>query len=232
MKKRKLILYSISGLLSVMLLAGLCFPQRAYGYDGSIDQSADHSREESMYLYTVGMTLDNPCNSNDMDDDAVCDLTFTFTYLSENGQGASKTYTLDMSWAGSRNRNEEILKAAFIRGNDNSCRTSMNVWVPGLVTKIAVHLNMDGGERLTFTVDEVSLKGFRVNTETDYVSSAYWDSDMTISCRVPAAEPVAESEDALPETFRDQFGGLFTGSAVSRIREWFGKGREHIFYHR
>ena len=225
---RKLI---ISAVLILTLLSGAVFAF-AY-YDGEIKQNVSHADETSMYLYTLEISLDNPCNSNDMDKDAVCELWFDFEYVNNNGYGDTKTYRLDMSWKNGRNLNDEILRKNFIRPNDNACFTQFSVWVPGMVKRVKVHLNMDGGERLGFTVSGVFLNGFRMNTGTDYVSSAYYDSDAEIPCRMLQSEIMTVPEDGnyYYGTVRDQFGGIYyTGNLNSALKA-AEAGDYGMFYH-
>lgn len=203
------------------------------GYDGEIKQNVSHADETSMYLYTLEILLDNPCNSKDMDKDAVCELWFDFEYVNNNGRGDTKTYRLDMSWKNGRNLNDEILKKNFIRSNDNACKTKFSVWVPGMVKNIRVHLNMDGGERLGFTVGSVLLNGFKMNTDTDYVSSAYYDSDASIPCRMLKSEimTIPEDGDLYNGTVRDQFDGkVYTGN-INEAKKAAEAGDYGMFYH-
>ena len=200
-------------------------------YDGAINQGKSHSEESSMYKYDIDIYLYNPCNSNDMDKDAVYLLWFDFNYKTDNGYGTSSTYRLDMSWKSAlgRNLNNDILKANFIRANDNACMTRFSVWLPGILSDVKVFLNMDGGERLAFTVESISLNGFKLNTDTDYVSSAYWDSNASVKCFVPRAALVGATDtDAAP---RDQFDGIFTDANVGKALDAFEKGDMRMIYH-
>lgn len=201
-------------------------------YDGSINQSVSHADEKSMYLYTLDISLDNPCNSEDMDKDAVYLLWFDFEYKDSNGYGKTQTYRFDMSWKSSKNLNSEVLKKCFIRGNDNACFTQMSVWVPGIISKVHIFLNMDGGERLSFTVKGIYLNGFKINTDTDYVSSAYGDSSADIPCFVPKAAIVCtDGIIASDGTMRDQFGGLVTDSNVKAAQDAAESGNYDMIYH-
>ena len=199
----------------LLLLASLLFAApAAAAYDGSIDQGADHSAENSMYLYTFEISLDNPCNSKDMDKDAVNELWFDIDYQSKNGCGASGTYRLDLSWKNGRNLNQELLSACFIRPHDQAESVRMKVWVPGLIKEVRVHLNMDGGERLAFTVEGIFLNGYRINTETDYVSSCYYDSGARIACYLPPAGLTASAETVR----RDQYNAVFCPENVKEAQ--------------
>ena len=201
-------------------------------YDGSVNQGNSHANENDMYLYTFDILLDNPCNSKDMDDDAVCVLYFKFDYKDNNGYGKSKTYTFDMSWQNGKNLNKEILWKNFIRPNDDSCYTQMSVWVPGIISNVHVKLNMDGGERLGFTVKGIYLNGFKINTDVDYVSSAYYDSEADIPCYVPQSAAVCPdgiiSADA---GIRDQYNGLLTDSEIGAVQDAVQSGDYSMIYH-
>ncbi len=200
-------------------------------YDGAVNQGKDHSSDDSMYLYTFDISLYNPCNSGDMDKDAVNEFWFDFSYKGDNGYGKAASYRLDMSWSSGRNLNSEILKPNFIRGNDNACRTVFSVWVPGIVDKVKIHLNMDGGERLGFTVNGVMLNGYRINTGTDYVSSAYYDSDAEIACHVSRAAAVFQGTAFAEDGLRDQYGGVFTDANTEKAVSSAKSGDYSMFYH-
>ena len=161
---------------AVLLGASVSMPRTAVSA-ADIDQNVTHETEAGMYCYHFEAELTNPCNEKDMDKDAVHSFYFDFGYLSENGAGSKQTYRFDMSWDGTANRNSAFLKKNFIRANDNTQNISFDFWVDGKLTDCHIHLNMDGGERLSFTVKKVTCGGIQVNTNTDYVSSAYSDSD-------------------------------------------------------
>ena len=200
-------------------------------YDGAVKQNEEHSAEDSMYLYDIDISLTNPCNTEDRGKDDVNELWFDFTYRSENGYGATKTYRFDMSWNGSRNRNDDILKKTFLRPNDNACTTRFSVWVQGIIEKVDVHLNMDGGERLSFEVTGIFLNGYRVNINKDDVSSSYLDSDAEIICYTPSAAIVSANANVPYGTARDQFGGLFTQNNRDRAVQQAKSGDYKLFYH-
>lgn len=168
----------------------------------TVDQTASHATEASMYLYTLSLHVANPANLDDCDKDAINELRFTFTYKDQNGYGENKTYTLDMSYKDGKNQNSKFI-GNFQRHNDNAYWTTMQVWVPGLVSNIKLHLNMDGGERLNFSVEGVYLNGYRLNKNVDYVSSAYYDSNGEIRCALPPAR-VASTDGA----WTDCYGGV------------------------
>lgn len=201
-------------------------------YDGEIDQGTDHSAEKSRYLYTFDIELENPCNANDMDDDAVCVLWFDFKYKESNGLGSEKSYKLDMSWQSGRNLNNEILKKVFIRPNDKSCYTQMSVWVPGLISNVHIKLNMDGGERLKFIVKGIYLNGFKVNTDVDYVSSAYYDSEADIPCYIPASAAVCTDGTLSAGTgIRDQYNAVLSDASIKTAQSKVEGGDYSMIYH-
>ena len=215
-------------------LALLLLPLIAAASDGAINQDVGHGDDVSMYRYDIDLYLYNPCNSGDMDDDAVYQLWFDFGYRADNGYGAASTYRYDLSWdkGKKRNLNAGVLRENFIRPNDNACMTRFSVWVPGIVNTVKVHLNMDGGERLAFTVESISLNGYRINTNTDYVSSAYYDSDATVTCRAPRAAIVTENgtvDRSAP--VRDQYGGVFTDRNTDKALEDAAYGDPRMLYH-
>lgn len=220
--------------LSLLLVISALFPSiRVKASDGPINQDAGHESETSMYLYDIDIFLENPCNSKDMDKDAVYQLWFDFDYKSDNGYGASSTYRYDMSWnkSAKKNLNGEVLKKNFIRPNDNGCMTHFSVWIPGIVQTVRVHLNMDGGERLSFTVESISLNGFRVNTGTDYVSSAYYDSNASIACRTPgAAINGTVSSVNKAAAVRDQYNGILSDNNTSKAIEDARYGDCRMFF--
>lgn len=220
----------ISLVLIVSVVLGTVFSLASY--DGTINQSLNHADEKSMYLYTLDISVDNACNSDDMDDDAVYQLWLDFEYTGDNGYGKAQTYRFDMSWKNGKNLNSEVLRNNFIRRNDNAFFTQMSVWVPGIVSKVKVHLNMDGGERLSFTVNGIYLNGFKINTDTDDVSSAYYDSDAEIPCYVPKAAIVSENMTVPPAgKARDQFGGLVSDSTLKSARDSAAGGNYDMIYH-
>ncbi len=218
----------------VLLLAMLLTTFAANAADGTADQSTGNEAASGMYRYDIDIYLYNPCNSNDMDNDAVYQLWFDFGYKANNGYGNSSTYRFDLSWNKNKkqNLNADVLKAAFVRPNDNEYMTHFSVWVPGIVDSVKVHLNMDGGERLAFTVENILLNGYRINTDTDYVSSAYYDSDAVITCHTPQAALLCKggTVDRSKPAY-DQYGGVFSGqntdTAIENAR--YGDGR--MLYH-
>ena len=217
--------------LAVFTVLALPVLHALAAYDGSIKQNEAHSAEDSMYLYDIDISLTNPCNSGDVGKGDINEFWFDFTYKSENGYGASKTYRLDMSWNRSRNLNDEILKKTFLRPNDDACTTRFSVWVPGILEKVDVHLNMDGGERLAFEVTGIFLNGYRVNTDRDGVSSMYLDSNAKISCYTPAAAIVSADANIAYGTAKDQFGGLFTQNNRNNAVQQAKNGIFKLFYH-
>lgn len=200
-------------------------------YDGTVDQYSDHYEETSMYRYDFAVNLYNPCNSKTMDDDAVNVFKFEFSYAGKNGTAKTEKYVFDMSRSGNSNRNYEFLKKNFMRPNDDETNVSFSLWVPGVVSKLHILLNMDGGERLAFTVKKVSCAGVQINANQDYVSSAYNDSEADIAFAMP--KPVIDTEDEAGRTptlselknmisgktqapvLRDQYGVIIDPSAFS-----------------
>lgn len=166
---------------TISLLCALCLVFTVFV--PSISLSADASAVNAgEYVYTFNVKVDNPCNSSSMDKDDVNVLYFDYYYITKNGYGEEKKETFDMSWDGGSNRNSDFLSKYFIRPNDNAYNTSFDVTLPGKLNRIYIMLNMDGGERLSFTVESVYCGDKRINSNTDYVSSAYYDSTATIYC--------------------------------------------------
>lgn len=196
--------------------------------DGKIDQSVSHENEISMYKYDLYLEVTNPINSDDMDNDAVNIFKFTFTYKDRNGNGNENKYVFDMSWNNGKNRNADILKKYFIRANDNGYKTTLSLWVPGLVSKVDILLNMDGGERLSFNVKNIRCNGIAINTTQDYVSSAYNDSKASISLSTGKSIPQIENAE-LTKTYlecastdgglRDQYNALTDFSVIRKLIE-------------
>lgn len=144
--------------------------------------AAASSEYASQYDYIVNVKVDNPCNSSSMDKDAVNVFYFEYYYISQNGFGSEVKEVFDMSWDGSSNRNSYFLTKYFIRPNDNSYNTSFKVTLTGKLNRIYIKLNMDGGERLSLTIESIYCADKRINSNTDYVSSAYNDSTATVYC--------------------------------------------------
>ncbi len=144
--------------------------------------AVNNSDAASKYVYTININVTNPCNSSDMDRDAVNVLFFDYYYNGMNGYQDESKETFDMSWSGNSNKNSDFLNEHFIRSNDNSYSTSYEITLNGKLNRIYIKLNMDGGERLSFTVESVYCNGIRINSNTDYVSSAYNDSTATVYC--------------------------------------------------
>ena len=147
----------------------------------------------SKYVYTINVNVSNPCNSTDMDEDDVNVLYFDYYYNGQNGYQSEKKESFDMSWNGNSNKNADFLKKHFIRSNDNSYTTSYDVTLPGKLNRIYIKLNMDGGERLSFEITSIYCNGKRINSNTDYVSSAYNDSTATIYCSMEKSVIDAEN---------------------------------------
>lgn len=157
--------------------------------DGDINQSFSHSDEQSYYYYTLNLEVYNPINTEDADLDALNTFYFDFDYIDQNGYGQKKKYRLDMSWSKTKKRNLNPAYADLFRaGNDNGYDLQIGLWIPGIVQDVHSKLNMDGGERLGVTIHSINLAGFRINPQSDYVSSSYYDSKAEIPCSVPDAQ--------------------------------------------
>ena len=218
---------------AVLLTLGalLAQPAAAFAADGSIDQTKDHSAEAGMYKYTLELRVDDPCCSGSKDD--VEEFWFDFDYLSDNGYGAKKTYRFDMSWnsKAKKNYNDDILRKHFWRSNENGYNTKLDVWVPGLVTEMRVHLNMDW-EEMDVAVGGVWLGGYRVNTDTDYVVSRIASSNATIPCYAAKALVTERPEDApSAAALHDQYGGIFTEVNKAKVLDGLAKDDHSMFYH-
>lgn len=224
--KQKILAIAI--IIALILTAVPCSAYSAD--DGKIDQSVSHENESSMYRYDLNLNVNNPVNSDDMDKDAVNILKFTFTYKDKNGNGNQNKYVFDMSWNNGRNRNADILKKHFIRPNDNEYKSTLSLWVPGLVSKVDILLNMDGGERLSFDVRSISCNGIKINTTQDYVSSAYNDSKATIGVSMGKSIPQFGNEE-ITKTYlecastdggmRDQYNAITDFSVIRSLIEDF-----------
>lgn len=163
------------------LLCVLCIVISVFAFRLSFAANESESGT-SEYVYTVNLKVNNPCNSSSMDNDDVNVLYFDYYYNGQNGYQSEKKETFDMSWDGSGNKNADFLKKYFIRPNDDSYNTSFDVTLGGKLNRIYIKLNMDGGERLSFDVESIYCNGKRINSNTDYVSSAYYDSTATVYC--------------------------------------------------
>lgn len=136
----------------------------------------------SEYVYTINVTVSNPVNSTNMDEEAVNVLYFDYYYSGQNGYQSEKKETFDLSWNGSGYNNVDFLIEHFVRPHDYPYSTSFDVTLEGKLNRLYIKLNMDGGERLSFTIESIYCNGKRINNNTDYVSSAYYDSTATIYC--------------------------------------------------
>ncbi len=190
--------------------------------DGDINQAYAHSDEESMYRYTFYFNVENPIDLGNADNDEVETFYIEMRYIDKNGYGSEKTYKLDMSYSESlkRNLNQKYL-SCFESYGDDGYKTQFSVWVPGIVTEVRSRLNMSG-EKLTVRFERITLGSIAVNTERDYVSSVYYDSDAKIKCIVPAAQ-IALEGGSLPEAYdtelRDQYGALVSETLYERAKE-------------
>ncbi len=168
------------------LLCAACLVLSLAAQPASIAEP-DSSDSVSEYVYDVNIKVSNPCDSTSMDRDAVNVLRFDYYYKGQNGYQSEKSERFDMSWNGSANNNADFLKEHFIRPNDNEYYTSYELTLPGKLSRIDILLNMDGGERLSFEVQSVYCNGKRINSNTDYVSSAYNDSSASIYCSMESS---------------------------------------------
>ncbi len=231
---------------AVMLVCVICAAVTALSFLPSFASADNDSDNETCeYVYTINIKVSNPCNSSDMDKDAVNTLYFDYYYIGKNGFGNEEKQTFDMSWNGSANENSDFLKEHFIRPNDNSYNTSFDVSLRGKLNKVYFKLNMDGGERLSFTVESIMCAGKRINSNTDYVSSAYNDSTATVYCSMErsvidetlspyfethesfgisekemnaAINGMAEDEDYVGQ-FKDQYGSVIDMTVLKNCIE-------------
>ena len=187
--------------------------------DSEINQGFAHNDEPGMYNYTLNMVIDNPVNVSSSGPEKI--ETFFIDFTCENG----KHYRLDMSWDDemSRNRNSTFANL-FCRPDDNETTASMNVWVPGRVTEVDAELCMSVGERLTVTFADVLLGGLKVNTVSDYVSSAIATSNAHILCNVPDSliDLSGIDSEELPELLEAIYAYDGTGSDMPAVKDQFG----------
>lgn len=165
----------ISLLCALAIAVSVAAPQTALAADAAADTASE-------YVYTINVKVSNPCNTKSMSKDDVNVLYFDYYYNGQNGFKSEEKKNFDMSWNGSSNNNADFLSEQFMRPNDDSYNTSFDVTLPGKLSKIYIKLNMDGGERLSFTIESIYCNGMRINNNTDYVSSAYYDSTATVYC--------------------------------------------------
>ena len=165
----------ISLLCALAIAASVAAPQTALAADAAADTASE-------YVYTINVKVNNPCNTRSMSKDDVNVLYFDYYYNGQNGYKSEEKKTFDMSWNGNGNNNADFLSEQFMRPNDDSYNTSFDVTLPGKLSKIYIKLNMDGGERLSFSIESIYCNGMRINNNTDYVSSAYYDSTATVYC--------------------------------------------------
>lgn len=149
---------------------------------GSINQNIDHSDEPGMYLYTLKMRVRNPVDLTTCGTDAVEDFRFTFTYLTDNGLGSRMTYDLELA-KGCRYHNKEILSKFMTRGS-SAYDLDLDLWIPGILEKVDVLLNMNGGEELTVAIQSIECSGRRVSEKPAEVSSSYYDDTATVKCHM------------------------------------------------
>lgn len=163
----------------------------------------------NIYKYTVDVHVNNPVNILDADKDAVEYFYLDFYYTADNGYGDVRLYTLDMSWNGHSNYNEEYLNL-FRRTNDDEYDVSFDIYIPGLVGKVNILLNMSGGERMTLTFNRIMVNGFMLNTDTGKVSSSRLDSETYLSCDFQKGKIDTELNDPDRLLLFDQYRGILS----------------------
>ena len=189
--------------------------------DGDIDQTKSHSDEQSMYKYTFYFNVENSIDMGYADDDEVEAFYFDINYVDQNGYGDAKTYRFDMSYSSKlkRNLNQKFL-SYFQTDDDDSYKTSFSIWVPGIITEVKGKLNMSG-EKLSVYVEKITLGSMAVNTNRDYLSSVYYDSDATIKCSVPASQ-IALDKGSLPSKYsadmKDQYGAIVSETLYNKAK--------------
>ncbi len=203
-------------LCAVCLAAALAAPQPSLAANSQADGVSE-------YVYTVNVKVDNPCDSTSMDRDAVNVLRFDYYYKGQNGYQSEKSERFDMSWNGSANNNADFLKEHFIRPNDNAYSTSYELTLPGKLSRIDILLNMDGGERLSFTIESIYCNGKRINSNTDYVSSAYNDSSASVYCSMESSV-IDESNSPY---FTEYGGEGLTEKAMSELAAGLGNAADY-----
>ncbi len=168
-------------LLLCMIFVFAVTSSTLYSFSASAADEGESSGESS-YVYTFNVTVSNPCNATSMDEDDINVLYFDYYYSGQNGYQSEKKETFDLSRKNNVIQQQDFWIEHFIRQNDFSCTTSFDVTLPGKLNRVFIKLNMDGGERLAFTIDSISCNGITINSNTDYVSSAYYDSTATVYC--------------------------------------------------
>lgn len=192
MKKRLFRKGLTAGLLSAALLFAVLPGRgvvRAAAYDAiTWDAFSDNSQTPGMYCYTVSGYVSNPCAEDSYREkrDVINELWFDFSVKTANGTGSLRTYRADFSYnsRSGQNNNREIVERCFVRNNSGGF--SFDIWLPGQLTNMAFHLNLDGRtgwfsyERLSFEVNSITCGGVPVNTNPsngDVSSSTAGSSD-------------------------------------------------------
>lgn len=196
----------ISLLCALAIAVSVAAPQTALAADAAADTASE-------YVYTINVKVSNPCNTKSMSKDDVNVLYFDYYYNGQNGFKSEEKKNFDMSWNGSSNNNADFLSEQFMRPNDDSYNTSFDVTLPGKLSKIYIKLNMDGGERLSFTIESIYCNGMRINNNTDYVSSAYYDSTATVYCSMDKSV----IDEANSPYFQEHEGLEFSEKTVSSL---------------
>ena len=185
-------------------------------YDGDVNQNLSHSDEAGYYKYTLKLRVSNPINRTDAGTDCIEKFYFKFTYKTDNGLGESKTYYLDLYKLNGKWQNQQLINK-FMADNDDGYDLDIDVWVPGQVSNVDVHLNMNGGERLYVEVQSIMCNGVRISRKIDYVSSSYYDSDATIPCQMSHGQVVTTGTEAMKtaDVLKDQYGSICSETLIN-----------------
>lgn len=219
---------------------------------------ADHENEKGVYSYHFDGKLTNPCNESSIREKAnvIGDFWFEFTYLDNNGTGEQHTEKFDMSYNGSENNNNAFLREHFVRPNDDETGLSFDMNIPGQLTKMKIHLEMNGWlgwfsyERLSFEINTVTVNGIKVNSSTDNVSSSVGSSDGTIvflmdkpdsslfaeafgveEITLGSFNKMVESGELDEVNVPDKYGAILTEQALIKITEITDSSVNQSFSH-
>ncbi len=206
----------ISFLCALAIAASVAAPQTVLAADTAAGGASE-------YVYTINVKVNNPCNTRSMSKDDVNVLYFDYYYNGQNGFQSETKQTFDMSWNGSSNNNADFLSQQFMRPNDDSYNTSFDVTLPGKLSKIYIKLNMDGGERLSFSIESIYCNGMRINSNTDYVSSAYYDSTATVYCSMDKSV----IDEANSPYFQEHEGFGLSEKTVTSLASELGDGASY-----
>lgn len=209
-------LLSFFAVCLALILAAMPLSITSSAFDFPTDTDKD-------YVYRFNITVDNPCNAKDMDKDAVNEFWFSFTYVDKNGFGTEKNYKLDMSWSNGQNKNSEFLYRYFISDTDDKYTKYFFIPLAGKLSKVHIKLNMDGGEKLAFTVTSIYCGDQRISKNSDYVSSTYYDSEADISCAMDSS--VLDTKKSL--YFWDNENKDLTATELKKIAEEVGTSSKY-----